>query len=353
MPFDRAACTGALLAWLIYAKFGMHQPIERIRRELNAQGGELASGTMTGWMERAAELLEPIVSAMKVELLSSPVIQTDGTGLRVLQPGVKQRPANSGQVAIYCTSRIALYGYSESKAGEHTEAFLRSAKGVLYKGTIVADAASTFDRLFVSGERLEAGCNAHGRRKFREAEAFEPVLAREGIRWVQALYRAEAAGVALGLDSAGLLAHRQREMAPIVAGFRVWIDHHLPRLLPKNPLRKVLQYYVNHWDALMRFLSDGRVPLDNNLSERLLRAVAIGRKNWLFAGSEAGARRACIFLSCVETCRLNGVDPYDWLCDVLDRVVPHPRNRGVLVVDLLPWVWKETREQPAGGGPSG
>lgn len=349
LPVDivpRLLATPTLLAHLIYEKFGRHLPLHRIDVELRRLGGDIREVTRDRWLRWSARDLDLLLPALKTELFVEGLLHTDGTGLAVIQKGTGTR---LGQVAIYCNARAAIYEFTTTKHGVHQRVFLGlegpggtpPAKGTpRFAGYQVADAASVADRTYACGCIVECGCGAHARRMFEEAEASEPRVAGEGIAFWSVLYAVERQ--AQKLDAAGRLALRQEKSAPVVADFRRWLDTHRGNFLPKEPITQALNYLHNHWDALFRFLQAGSIPIDNNLAERMLKAVAVGRKNYMFAGSDAAAARAATFYTWVETCRLHRVDPPTWLADVLPRIATtRPSDYG----DLLPHRWAELRRQ--------
>lgn len=334
---DKGLCTAAFLAYVAHSKYTLHLPLERLRGELRRQGVDVSMSTMCGWIESVAFLLAPLVRRMREILLARGVVQTDGTGLQVLRRG--QPKAHFGQVAVYCDPTVAVFVYTPTKEGKHAAAFLDG-----YTGVLVADASSTFDQLYANGKILEAGCWAHARRKFEEALDHAPA-AHEAVAFIAGLYAVEHDVRDRGEDLA--VARRERTV-PQLAMFRTWLDDQAEQQLPKSPMGKAVAYARRHWTALTRFASDARLPLDNNLSERQLRSVAVGRSNYIFAGSDAGAEHAAVLYSVVQTCKLNEVDPYTYLADVLDQLAVHPSNRrrgGSGIDELLPWRWEPSGEQ--------
>jgi hypothetical protein len=209
---------------------------------------------------------------------------------------------------------------------------------------LVADAASTFDQLYKDGRIIEAGCWAHARRKFEEA-VDHSAAAHEALAFIAALYDVEHDVRERGLDVGAARAERT---VPQLAALATWLKKQAEEQLPKSPTGKAVAYLRRHWIALTRFATDSRLPLDNNLAERQLRSVAVGRANYVFAGSDTGAENAAVLYSVVQTCKLNGVDPYAWLADVLDRLAVHPSNRrrgADGLDDLLPWNWRPRPQQ--------
>lgn len=364
MPFERAACTFEMMAWLLYARCGLFLPLDRLRRDFEKQGAPLPSATLTRWWQRGADLLEPIAGAVRLELLENDHIHTDGTGLLVVFPRVKAQPVRgearpgqagpdgyvappaplAGQVLVFCDDHHAVYHFTSDKKGHHAEDFLTTGPGLRWTGTITADAASVHDTLFANNQRIEAGCNAHALRKFRDDADKAPLLASQAMSFIGRVYDVDAEARARKLSGADLLAHRQQLSGPVMAEFRGWLELHRNDLLPRHPVRKAIQYTLNHWDALTRFLHDPKVKLDNNIAERDLRKLALLRKNALYASGEDGALRLCTLLTLINTCARIGVEPYSYLVWALGRVVPHPSNRGLTPADLTPAAYKARQQ---------
>ena len=219
-----------------------------------------------------------------------------------------------------------------SRAGSHPQSFVAG-----WQGYLVADAYAGYDRLFANPALKEVGCWAHAPRKFFEVAKTQkkPGLAHEAVRRIGQFYHLDNAWQYLEPDERRR--RRQAEIAPLLAAFRDWLAAHLPGLLPKSPLAQAMGYAANHWQALTRFLDDGRLPLDNNAAERALRPIAVGRKNWLFAGSERGGEAAAIVLSFIESAKLHGLNPYAYLRDLLTRL---PSAKPADLDSLLPDAWQ-------------
>lgn len=343
LPFPRASCSVEAAAHVVHAKFGQHLPIDRQVREWAVQGVPLAKSTIIGWCRSVAGVLQPVCDHLWSNLLAADRLNMDGTGLLVLRGKGK---AHRGQVYVFATDRIAVFKYFPTKHGERLDEALAK-----FGGTAVADAASNHDGLFADGERLEAGCNAHALRKFAEARASEPHIAGEGVRWLQAMYDAEAMAREQGLRGGALLEHRRRHIKPLLVDFRRWLELKVHETVPGTPEYKAIRYYLRHWRPLTRFVDEPDVPIDNNLAERLLKAVALGRKNFVFAGADVGAERAAVFYTVIETAKLNGVDPHAYLVWLLERLAYRREIRGVPIADLTPWRFKELsdKDQPQPG----
>jgi transposase len=289
MPFDRATCTMRFIGWLVFAKLGLFLPLDRVRRDFIDQGADLPSSTLTRWLQRGLELLAPLAQVVRASLLQQSHIQCDGTGLLIVFQGPRDGPRTAhGQVLFFGDPQHAVFQTTPDKSGAHVDQFLNlappGAPPRLWSGTLIADASSVFDHLFLDGDRVEAGCNAHSLRAFRDEADKAPLLASRALGFIRGFYRVEDEARAKKLRGDALLAYRRAHAGPIAAQFEAWLKAHLEDLLPSPPVRKAMQVRLNHWAALVRFLDDPQVPLDNNFSERELRKVALLRNNSLSAG---------------------------------------------------------------------
>ncbi|MEZ4376540.1 MAG: IS66 family transposase [Polyangiaceae bacterium] len=334
-PYARSKVTSEWLAWFVYQKFVLLTPLDRIRRDLAARGVPLAMGTLVSFIERAADLLAPVDGLHWHQLLASRWMATDGTGLKVLVPGLPT--AHNGYLELYRNRELAVFQYEADKAGDTVTTKLQS-----FQGTLTADAEHRFNAVYASGRVIEAGCNAHGRRKFRDAEATQPSLALEGGAFVRAMYAEEEAAQTQGLVGKKLLAHRRRRIRPIVSDFKRWLAAVEPTLLPTEPLMVAVRYYRLHGEALFRFVEDPEVPIDNSPTEREFQNVAKLRLNMLFAGSTEGAHRACILLGIVATCRALGVPAQAYLTWAFDRLGTHSEFFALPLEQLTPAAFKRS-----------
>ncbi|MEI7926408.1 MAG: IS66 family transposase [Chloroflexota bacterium] len=286
----RLQATPRLIAQWIFEKFGRHLPLHRIDAEFARLGGDIREVTRDRWLRWAAIQLGRLMPSLLLELFSAGLHHTDGTGLDVIRPGAGTQ---LGQMAVFCNEHAVVYDFTTTKHGHHQRRFLglEDANGKAtapdapgrFRGYQVADAASVSDRTYAAGGIIECGCNAHARCMFVDAESNHRRLAGEAIAFWTGLYRIEKQ--AKDFLAADRLALRRRKSAVIVADFRAWLDRHHGKLPPQEPISKALNYLHNQWTALTRFLEDGRINIDNNPAERALRAIAVGRKNYLFAGS--------------------------------------------------------------------
>jgi hypothetical protein len=335
-PYARSKVTCEWLAWFIHQKFGLLSPLDRIRRDLAERGVPLAMGSLVNFVERAADLLAPIDGLHWKQLLAGSWMATDGTGLKVLVPGLPA--AHDGYIELYRSAERAVFQYAAHKGSDDVVAKLAP-----FKGTLTADAEHRFNAIYATGRVVEAGCNAHGRRKFRDAEAVQPVLAQEGGAFIAALYVAEEEARTKGLVGDALLAHRQARMRPIATDFARWLAAVEPTLLPSDPLTAAVRYYRNHWGALTRFIEDPQVPIDNSPTEREFQNVSKLRLNMLFAGSTEGAHRACVLLGIVATCRAIGVPVQAYLAWAFERLGTHREHFGLPLEQLTPAAFKAAR----------
>ncbi len=334
-PYERSKVTCEWLGWFVHQKFALLNPLDRIRRDLAERGISLAMGTLVSFIERSAVLLAPIDGLHWQQLLSGPWMATDGTGLKVLVP---QLPvAHNGYIELYRNQEIAVFQYEADKSSESVVSKLQP-----FRGTLTADAEHRFNDVYASGRVLESGCNAHGRRKFRDAEDTQPLLAAEGGAFLGAIYGEEERAQKLGLGGDALRDHRQRYIRPLATDFERWLDAVMPTLLPSEPLMVAIRYYKNHRDALFRFIDDPNLPIDNSPTEREFQNVAKLRLNMLFAGSTEGAHRACVLLGIVATCRAIGVPVQAYLTWAFERLGTHRDSFNLSLKELTPAAFKRT-----------
>ena len=334
-PYERSKVTCEWLGWFVHQKFGLLTPLDRVRRDLAERGVPLAMGTLVSFIERAADLLAPVDGYHWRQLLAGSWMATDGTGLKVLVP--KLPVAHNGYIELYRNEELAVFQYEADKSSDSVVSKLAP-----FVGRLTADAEHRFNAVFETGRVIETGCNAHGRRKFRDAEATQPGLAKEGGAFIGAIYGEEEKAQALGLVGEDLRRHRQCHIRPIANDFEVWLAAVEPVLLPSEPLMAAVRYYKNHRDALFRFIDDPDVPIDNSPTERVFQSVAKLRLNMLFAGSTEGAHRACVLLGIVATCRAIEVPVQAYLAWAFERLGTHRDVFGLDVADITPAAFKRS-----------
>lgn len=345
-PIDAGVPGFGLLADVLVKKYADHCPLHRIRGIYRRHGVDLPVSTLSHWVGAGSEILEPIARAIRRETLASHVVQADDTGLRVLDPA-KKGGTKRGHMWSYVGDQVwVTFDYTPTWEGEGPCTFLADRHGWLQ-----ADAYAGYDRLFRGEDAtaVEVGCWAHARRYYFDAL---PSDRRAGVAlaWIGKLYEVEREAKERGLDPLGVLALRLDKSKPILETFRKWIQETWPHAPPKSPLGQALVYSANQWPALQHFLEDGRLELDNNACERALRTIAVGRKNWLFAGSDEGARRSAVIYTIVGTCRLNGVDPWEYVRDVLEKLAAGWLQSRI--AELLPPNWRRHRDAGAAPAPA-
>ncbi len=331
---DKGLPGPGLLAAVTLSKYGHGLPLNRQEAIWELAGHRLPRSTTAGWVEATAELLAPVVERIRVRALSAHVLHCDDTGICVLD---RDHPKGSkrGHLWVYLgDEEWAVYDYTPNWTKAGPVRFLAERRGWL-----VADGYAGFDEVFERPEVRAAGCWAHARRYFVEALESGDARASLALRWMQALFAVERRASDDGLNADDCLALRRSESVPLIHGLGQWLaaTANDESVEPKSPLRQAVGYTLGRWPALLAFLEDGRVPMTNNAAERALRRIAVGRKNWLFAGSDAGAQRAAIAYSVLATCQLQGVEPWSYLRDVLAKIAAGwPARR---IDELLPDRW--------------
>ena len=331
--------TPALLAQVLVSKYCDHTPLYRQSQIFARHGVDLSRSTLVGWVGGACWWLEALHERLCKNVFASDHLFADDTPIPVLDPG--RGRTKTGRLWVYAREQrpwsgpeppAAVYLYAPDRKAERPASHLEGFKGVLH-----VDGYAGFERLAINSDVVLAACWAHARRKFYEvAEATGSPVAAEALRRIGELYVVEAR--VRGQSSAHRLAERRSFSRPIVQALHAWLEAQLPRVAGRSTLAEAIRYALSRWEGLTRFLHDGRIELDTNPVERAIRPVALGRKNHLFAGSDGGGDRWAIVCLLIETCKLNGVEPYAYLRDVLTRMVDgHPINR---LDELLPWTWK-------------
>ncbi|MFC7478707.1 IS66 family transposase [Dankookia sp. GCM10030260] len=343
-PIARGRAGPNLLAMILEAKFGQHQPLNRQSDAYALQGIELSVSTLADWVGTCTANLAPLMALIDAHVLAAARLHGDDTTVPVLARG----KTITGRLWTYVRNDrpfggpeppAAMFRYSRDRTAEHPQRHLAS-----YTGILQADAYAGYNALYASvrkpGPISEAACWAHGRRKlFKLAEVDRAPLAAEAVRRIDAIFDAER--TINGLPAEQRLAVRQAQIAPMIAELGTWMREQRGRMSRHAEVGKAMDYMLTRWDAFTRFLTDGRICLTNNAAERALRGIALGRKSWLFAGSDRGGDRAAAMYSLIITAKLNGVDPRAWLANVLARIADHPASR---LDELLPWNWKQAQD---------
>ena len=340
-PIEKGRPTAELLAHVITSKYCDHLPLYRQEEILARQGLKINRSTLSGW-SRTSAFLRPVVVEVISDLLRGDVIRADETGMKVLD---RAAAANVRSARLWAYRRgpgEVVLVHTRTKANDTPGGPKELLKA--YMGYLQADAANGFNCLYKDGRIVEVGCNAHSRRRYKKAKDAGVAEAGWVLEIYQALYKIEAEAKERGLDAEERLALRQERGAPLALELYGELERWKKEetFLPKSLMGKAISYSLNHRQALCRYLEDGRLEIDNNDTERVFRLVALGRHNYLFCGSEAGAHAAAIHDSLVQGCRELGLDPFVYLSDVLDKIATgFPMRR---IAELTPKGWKAARE---------
>jgi transposase len=336
-----------ILAYIAASKYADHLPLYRLERILARHGVELSRKTMCDWMAHIAKMLCPLVDLMSSLLRQSKAIHTDATKMPYLDPEVKGKSL-SGQMWAFVGDRdhpFDVFRFCPNHSAACIDAFLKANN---YHGYLSADALNIYDHLFKDPLLLEIGCWAHARRKFYEAKDNDPTRSHVAMAHIRRLYAIEkearelvAARQLLGVEAdAVYLELRQNKSLQELTFLKLWLEAEQPKVLPKSLIGLAIAYTLNHWQALTRFVSDGFLAIDNNVAERTLRTIAIGRKNWLFAGSAQGAETAATLFSITSSCHRHGIDVFAYLQDILQRLAHAAEPTPEQLREWLPDRWK-------------
>lgn len=340
-PIDKAIAGPSLLAQVLVGKFVDHLPFHRQEDIYARMGVAIPRSTMAGWNGQLQVLVEPLVERVRYWVLAEEALQADETPVPVLAPGTGK--TSTGYLWAYRTLpssalQAVVFDFAMNRAREHPLRVLAD-----FRGTLQVDGYAGYGEVLARPGMIEAGCFAHARRKFVEVfEATGSPVAREAITRIAALYQLEREFKDLAL--AERQAQRQARAGPLLENLHQWLCANQAKAPPRSAIAKAMLYALNRWPALTRYLEDARLPPDTNAVENAIRGIALGKKNWLFAGSEGGGRRAALMYSLVETAKLNGVQPYAYLRDILERL---PTARARDLDALLPWNWQPL-PRPAG-----
>lgn len=334
-PIDQGLPGPGLLAHVLVSKFADHLPLYRQSEIYAREGVDICRSTLAGWVGAASELLGPLVDQITRHVLAGSKIHADDTPVPVLAPGKgKTKTARlwtyvrDDRPAGYQTAPAVWFAYSQDRKGEHPRQHLKD-----FRGALQADAYSGFHHLYGEGAIYEVACWAHARRKFHDVHlAHASPTTTEAMLRIGALYGIEEE--IRGKPAEHRCSVRQARARPLLDSLRHWMEKALRSLSTKSETAAAIRYALSHWRALTRYVDDGRLEIDNSAAERSLRAVVLGRKNYLFMGSDSGGQRAAALYSLIGTAKLNGLDPALYLRTVLAKLPEHPINQ---IQQLLPW----------------
>lgn len=330
-PIPKGLADSSMLAYIATSKFADHLPLNRLEGIFKRHGAEISRSTMCDWMAFTANLLMPIYEEMKSRVLNSHVIWTDDTPVD-LQDREHENNIRQARIWAYlgdADNNLVVYDFTDSRRRDGPASFLQD-----FNGFLQADAYAGYDGIYAGKSVREVACWAHARRKFFEAMPSNKAASSWALRCIQVLYRIEKRLAKCEPDRRKAV--RQSRSKKVLAILKAWLDQNCVIEL-KGPLAKAIRYALNQWEALCVFTEDGELTIDNNKAERAMRAIAVGRKNWLFAGSRDGGKRAAILSSLIASCKFHGVDPLAYLTDVLNKL-SSSQNFDITV--MTPDKWK-------------
>ena len=349
-PVDRCLAGAGLLTHILVSKFADHTPLYRLCQIYGRDGVELARSTITDWVGQAGWLLTPLAEAVGRYVLKADKIHGDDTPIRSL--GGKGKKAHTGRLWVYVRDDrpsgdkappAVWFQYSADRRGEHPARHLKKFTGILQ-----ADAYSGYNAQYEGGRIIEAGCWSHARRKWWDIHVKQHrlpgTLAHQALVRIGEVFKVEAE--VNGRSALRRRRMRQARTAPVLTELKAWMNQTLSQVSAKSPMALAIGYSLNNWTALTNFVGDGRIDAHNNTAERALRCVAIGRKNYLHVGSDAGGNTAAVIYTLLGTAKLNGINPQRYLRYVLDRIADHPSNR---IEELLPWAVADKLAQTTDG----
>jgi transposase len=330
---DRGMAAPSLLAQVVIAKYVDHLPLYRQEAIYLRSGIELPRATLAEWIGACGVALQPLADRLREQMKAVAILHADETPVGMLDPGSGQ--TKRAYLFAYRTATgppIVLFDFCTSRSGEHARRFLGD-----WRGTLMVDDYGGYKALFRNGI-TELGCWVHARRKFFEQyQASGSALAKEALARIAELYRIEAD--AAGMEASARLAHRQQHARPVLHAFKAWLVEQRTTTVGQSNTAKAMDYTLKRWDALARYVEDGRYPIDNNPVENAIRPIALGRKNWMFVGAERAGRRAADIMGLLATAKANGLDPHAWLTDVLTRL-PTTLDRDIHTLLPLAGHWQ-------------
>ena len=329
----KSLCGNGLLARVLVDKFADHIPLNRLAARMEREGETFTTATLSGWVVEGAKLLRNVADAIDARLMASSWLQGDDTGFPV-QDGTDGQ-LRKGRLWAVTDQKEVRYHFTDTKGGKHPAAFLDGFRGKL----LLVDGGSEFNEVVREKGLLRAGCWSHLRRYFFDARHHHPVEARLALGTLRDLFELEASVRDASPEHVREVRHR--DARPLVDGFFAWVTGLHATARPSSSLGEAVTYALNGQETFVRFLDHPELPMHNNVSERKLRQPVVGRKNWLFARTEGGAQAAATVYTIVGSCMLQGIDPWEYLVDVLDRLPDHPATRKH---ELTPLNWRRARD---------
>ena len=329
MPIDKCIAGPSLLAYLMASKFVDHLPIHRLLQMFLRQKVVIDAATVCGWLKAVGTLIELLYDALRQEVLNTHSLGIDETPLKVIDKD-KKGTTHQGYYWVYYNTlnSLVLFNYQPGRDGGCPKEMLDG-----YKGHIHVDGYGSYTQFENTADIIVSNCWAHARRKFIDAQKFDDAKASEVLALIAQLYGVEKHCRENYFTSDQIKHERQEKSVPILASIKLVLEMQLITSLPNSPLGKAIQYTLSRWNKLNVYTQEGFLPIDNNLVENSIRPIAIGRKNWLFAGSHEAAQRSAMLYSLFATCKLHNIDPMQWLTEVLAKIKDHPINK---IKELLP-----------------
>lgn len=329
LPIPKANAASSMLAHIAVSKMVDHLPFYRQAKMLKRMGLEIPESTIGGWFSAMCNLLEPLYNTLKQQILATDYLMADETPIPVLtrdKPGATHK----GYHWVYYepVKRLVLFDYRKSRAREGPKEMLEN-----YNGYLQTDGYTAYNNLNNQSKITYLACMAHARRKFEHARDNHPQLAEQALVLFQQLYATERKAREESLSFQQIRSLRLKESVPVLDTLKQWLDDNLTGNPPQNLISKAIAYTLTLWPRLVKYVENGKLQIDNNLIENSIRPLAIGRKNYLFAGSHDAAQNAAIIYSLLGTCKINDIEPYQWLKNTLDRIPKHPQKN---LHELLP-----------------
>lgn len=336
-PIDKGIAGSGLLSYIIVSKYVDHLPLYRLEQMFKRYQIHINRSTMAGWLAQLSVYLDAIYQEMRRQLITeSFLIQADETTLKVQNDTVKDKCDLGYLWPFVGDSRLAVFEFRDSRSREGPTDFLSGYTN----RNLLSDGYAGYNQVIEQNGLTHLMCWAHARRKFYDVKDLDPSFANQAIALIGELYAVErdatAADIKTGVDPVRRHNLRQEKCVPVLGKIKTLLENPGKVILPKNPVSGAIAYTLNHWAQLTNFLKDGRLPIDNNLVENAIRPVALGRKNWLFAGSPEAAQRMAIIYSLVATCKINGINPYEYFYDILPKVASYSAAK---IADLMPINW--------------
>jgi len=338
-PIEKGLPGPGLLSHVAVSKYADHLPLFRQTGMFERDGITLSRSTLCGWMSACAELVKPLYLLVKEKAMKSKAVQTDDTPVAVFDPDLTK--TRLGRIWTYVGDKdhpYTVYDFTPTRCRDGPIKFLDE-----FKGYLQADAYSGYEALYATPGRgvTEVACWAHARRKFYDAQSSDLMRSMIMLAYIRLIYGVEREAKDLALDAAGRKRLRQEKSLPILGGIKTYLEREQASVLPKSPEGMAIAYTLSNWEALIRDCEDGALEIDNNGAERRLLGIAVGRKNWLFFGSDRGGETAAVLNSLIVTCKRNAIDPFAYLRDIFERISAHPMSR---LEELLPDRWQAGRQ---------